>query len=99
MPREGSAAAQCCGYRKVKGPGNTEAVFALAALCGYPEHLKRFRVCEVGCAFSMEEELWMAGPSVAKPNPLDRGTQGITTAMQEIQLPPTSQLKLHLRPH
>lgn len=60
MPREGRAAAQCCGYRKVKGPENTEALF------GYPEHLKRLPLCEVGCAFSTEEELWMAGPNVAK---------------------------------
>lgn len=69
MPREGSAVVKYCGYRKVKGPENTQAVFSLAAIYGYSEHPKRFRVCEVGCAFSMEEELWTAGFNVAKAKP------------------------------
>lgn len=54
------------GSLRVQRTQNTQAVFSLAAIYGYPEHLKRFCVCEVGCAFSMEEELWMAGPNVAK---------------------------------
>lgn len=58
MCREGSAGVKYCGYRrvvKVKGPENVQAVFSLAAIYGYPEHLKRFRVCDVGCAFSMKK--------------------------------------------
>lgn len=66
MPRDGSAAVKCCGYREIKGPENTQAVFSLAAIYGYPEHLESFCLCEVGCAFFMEEELWMAGANVVK---------------------------------
>lgn len=35
MSREGSTGVKYCGYRKVKGAENVQAVFSLAAIYGY----------------------------------------------------------------